>query len=77
MKTETIMRKIDIDEAFNAWLEDVDLIDVLSDGIVSMLILDAYSGIDISREVQNRIDGSFDEYMKDQIREYELARAGI
>lgn len=76
-KTETIMRKIDIDEAFDAWLDDVDLIDVLGDDIVSMLILDAYNGIDISRAVQNRIDGAFDEHINEQVQEYELARAGI
>ena len=71
------MGKLNIDEAFEAWYEEVDLIEALGADIVSLLLVDAYNGIDISRAVQNRIDGSFDEYMKDQLREYELARAGI
>ena len=71
------MGKLNIDDAFEAWYEEVDLIDVLGADIVSMLILDAYKGIDIRKAVQNRIDGAFDEYMKDQVSEYELARAGI
>jgi len=71
------MRKLDIDEAFDAWLDDVDPVDVLGDDIISMLILDAYNGIDIRKAVQNRIDGAFDEHINEQVQEYELARAGI
>ena len=71
------MRKLDIDQAFDAWLDDVDLVDVLSDDIVSMLILDAYNGIDIRKAVQNRIEGAFDEHIKEQVQEFGLARAGI
>jgi len=71
------MGKLNIDDAFEAWYEEVDLIEALGADIVSLLILDAYNGIDISRAVQNRIDGSFDEHMKDQVSQYELARAGI
>jgi len=71
------MGKLNIDEAFEAWYEEVDIIEALGVDIVSLLLVDAYNGIDISRAVQNRIDGAFDEYMKDQLREYELARAGI
>jgi len=71
------MGKLNIDEAFEAWYEEVDIIEALGVDIVSLLLVDAYNGIDISGAVQNRIDGAFDEYMKDQLREYELARAGI
>jgi len=71
------MGKLNIDDAFEAWYEEVNIIEALGVDIVSLLLVDAYNGIDIRKAVQNRIDGAFDEYMKDQIREYELARAGI
>jgi len=71
------MGKLNIDEAFEAWYEEVDIIEALGVDIVSLLLVDAYNGIDISRAVQNRIDGAFDEHINEQVQEYELARAGI
>jgi len=71
------MRKLDIDEAFDLWFDDIDLVDILGDDIISMLIFDAYNGIDIRKAVQNRIDGAFDEHINEQVQEFELSRAGI
>jgi len=71
------MGKLNIDDAFEAWYEEVNIIEALGVDIVSLLLVDAYNGIDIRKAVQNRIDGAFDEHMKDQVSEYELARAGI